>query len=470
MNDRQLKRANCFTKFKILAILTILLLTGTRRMALGRLRRMDVHFDRTGWDGVPRTALAVRPAKGKPWHDVYFKPLPHAAGEILRAWLLYVEIRAARPVRPTDPLFPGTTVRPDRFPNLHGLTLLFGGHWFGESAKHHHRAHFPRRVEDVLRLDEGPPYTRSQTHGYTPHNFRHACDQLVEHGAPAYLARIGEHRISGSIIVKALCNHNMAEDPYSYKDFSSPHGLEKLCAMGSEIAWSVLMTDEGARMVLDRGALTAAFRKRRALERELDDVRERLDLRRSQLAELASQPHESMTAADWTRAQLLRASIDAASDERADLQDALRDLEREIHALQYDPDRRVALADVLPDEAGVVDVDALQMEIDGTRFAAGRRVRRKREWLTPREFAEVAGVSESEVKRWMAGIFSSRHRGPLPWHPESPPVEWISRRRRRIHVSGINPQFLGVAERRDRLEAALSSVPDDSYLLAQTVS
>lgn len=103
-----------------------------------------------------------------------------------------------------------------------------------------------------------------------------------------------------------------------------------------------------------------------------------------------------------------------------------------------------------------MDVAALQLAIDGTTTIKGSRLRRRRRWLTPAEFAVVAGVSESEVKRWLAGVFSSRHSGPLPWPPAAVPVEWISTRRRRILVDGVNPEFLADPDRAERLETLLA--------------
>jgi hypothetical protein len=226
----------------------------------------------------------------------------------------------------------------------------------------------------------------------------------------------------------------MTEDPMLYKDFGNPQGLERLCCMGSEIAWAVLTTDAGARTALDRTAIESAMRRRAALEAELDSIRDRLAAARIRVERITNAPPASTTHEDWLRAHTLRSSIDLLWDERVETQDALRETDREIEALQHDAARRVAVPDEIPDSELIVDVAALQMTIDGTSTVKGTRRRRRRRWLTPAEFAQIAGVSVSEVKRWLKGNFSVRHGGPLPWPADAIPVDWISSRRRRILV------------------------------------
>lgn len=201
----------------------------------------------------------------------------------------------------------------------------------------------------------------------------------------------------------------------------------------------------------------------RPLEAELDSIRGRIIAARIRLERIAHADPGAIGHSEWLRAHALRCSIDLLSDERFETQDALRDVDRVIEALQHDPVRRVVVADQVDDQALIIDVAALQLAIDGTTTVNGTRRRRKRAWLTPAEFADVAGVSLSEAKRWLAGNFSARHRGPLPWPPDAVPVDWISARRRRILVDGISPEFLSDSERADRLERLLAEPGAQSY-------
>lgn len=227
MSSREMRDVRGFRALRLLTMLTILLTTGTRRHAMARLNRDDIQLARVCWDGIPRVALAVRPAKTRPWDEVCFKPLPLPAGRIVEAWMVFVEKCAARPVRGADPLFAGSLINPGRPPGSDAITRLLSGA-VGSNGHASKRAGFPRHIAEVAKIGRPGPFTARECTGYSPHALRHAADQLVEHGAPRYLADLGENRITGSVIVKAMCNHSMAEDPHCYKDFGSPQGLERL--------------------------------------------------------------------------------------------------------------------------------------------------------------------------------------------------------------------------------------------------
>jgi hypothetical protein len=453
----QLRSTSVTWSLRTLAMLVIFLTTGTRRLALTRIRRGDFELRRACWDGIPRPALGVRPAKGKPWDQTFFKPLPLPAGSIIEAWALLVSALSEGELTADDPLFPATITEPHRPTSPRVLTAHFSGYvQAGAADGPRKRAAFPRDIDAVASIGRHRgPYTDGQCTGYSPHTLRHAADQLVEHGAPRYLADLGERRITGATIVKAMCNHAMTEDPLLYKDFANPQGLERLCCMASEIAWAVLTSDAGARFALDRERIESAMRKRAALEAELESIRDRLAAARIRVERVANADPRSVRHEDWLRAHNLRTSIDLMADERSEVQDALREVDRELGDLLRDPGREVAVPDELDDSELIVDVAALQLAIDGTTVVKGTRRRRHRWWLTPAEFAAVAGVSESEVKRWLSGVFSSRHRGPLPWPADAVPVEWISSRRRRILIDGVNPEFLADPGRAERLDAVL---------------
>ncbi|MDX6690529.1 MAG: hypothetical protein QOG15_1986 [Solirubrobacteraceae bacterium] len=464
MTPGQLRDSSVAWSLRILAMLVVMLTTGTRRHALLRIRRGDFQSQRTCWDGIPRPAVGVRPGKGKPWDQLFFKPIPLPAGRIIEAWAGLVAALSHEPLSPDDPLFPATMTQPHQETSPSVMTIQFSGYFkrgVGDGPRR--RAAFPRYIDTVAFIGRyRGPYSDRQCTRYSPHALRHAADQLVEHGAPRYLADLGEHRISGSIIVKAMCNHSMTEDPMLYKDFANPQGLERLCCIGSEIAWAVLTSDAGARVVLDRARIEAAMRTRAALEAELETIRDRIGAARIRVERVVNADPRSTTHEDWLRAHNLRSSIDMMGDERSEVQAALRDVDRELADLQHDEARKVAVPDEIDDSELVVDVAALQLTIDGTTTIKGSRRRRRRRWLTPAEFAHVAGVSESEVKRWLAGVFSSRHRGPLPWPPDAVPVEWISTRRRRILVDGVNPEFVADPDCAERLETLLAQLGKDA--------
>jgi hypothetical protein len=127
MSTSQLENARVFRDLRMLTMLVVLLVTGTRRLAMVRIRRGDVDRRRVCWDGIPRPALGVRPAKGRPWDQLFYKPIPLPAGRIVKAWMLLVEGLAGEALTADDPLFPASRLNPPS-DSSRKVTTMFSGY------------------------------------------------------------------------------------------------------------------------------------------------------------------------------------------------------------------------------------------------------------------------------------------------------------------------------------------------------
>jgi hypothetical protein len=95
-----------------------------------------------------------------------------------------------------------------------------------------------------------------------------------------------------------------------------------------------------------------------------------------------------------------------------------------------------------------------------------RRLHRRRNCVTPEEFARLLGKGASSVRRWVSDAVADK---PLPrqktpvWDSAAPPIVVFNERKRAIYVEGINPEVLDSREKREMLAETLASDPPEGW-------
>jgi len=257
-----------------------------------------------------------------------------------------------------------------------------------------------------------------------------------------------------------LLDHQIPKDPYGYAGISSEEGREHYSRVAIAGIWRLLTSDDGARKVLDAEALRRALRERTALETEMTRLRAQID-----------RAHEELRAAPLSAVKRTKdfglavdllgrqAQLSWTQDAERRVADRLSDLNAQIERLKHNPAYRIALSDDAPAEAMNVTAEMIELEETGIRSNRGRPVRRLRDWLTPKEFADWYGVGEATVRRWLRGAGVRSGDVSAPWEPDDVPVIDISARRRVILVDKIKPTCVTDVARLDALEERLGTWP-----------
>lgn len=451
MSDRQLRQAGPLV-LKNFVILTIFLLSGGRLLAISNLRRGDFEPTRRLRDGTTAPVLLLRPRKHTDSSIVRPKPLPLEAAALLAAWLIVAERHYGWPTEPHDPLMPG---------NGPGRAMAYSS--YAKTLKGGYGSKKPRIAIVPMHVDTlGKRTTEcddAELCGYGPHTLRRFADQTARRAAKDWVS-VNPGPADANDIAEVLLDHAIPKDPYGYAGISSEEGREHYSQIAVAGIWRLLTTDDGARKVVDAEALRAALRERTALETELTRLRRHIDAE-----------HEDIRAAPLSAAKRKKdlgllvelvgrqAELSRIVDAERRMMDRLHAVEREIDRLKHDPACLVPLPDQAPAEAATVTSEAIELEETGVRSIRGRPVRRLRDWLTPREFAEWFGVGEATGRRWLRGLGLRPGDPWAPWEPDDIPVVEISPRRRVILVDRIKPTCVTDVPRREALEELLATWP-----------
>lgn len=437
---------------KNLLILTLFLLSGGRLRAISKLTRGDFEPARLLRDGTTAPALLLRPGKRTDSSIIRPKVLPPEAAALVSAWLIVAERHYGWPTKSSDPLIPGLGPRKAMAYGSYRKALMgdYGAKFARGAIVPMHFETLGKRIADC---------EDAELCGYGPHTLRRFADQTARQAAKDWVAAnpgpADEHDIA-----EVLLDHRILKDPYGYAGISSEEGREHYGRIAIAGIWRLLTTDDGARKAIDGPSLRAALRERTALETELARLRRHID-----------REHEEIRAAPLTAARRTRdvgllveivsrqAELSRTVDAERRMTDRLSALEREIDRLKHDPGGRVALPDDASAEATTVTAEIIELEETGIRSIRGRPVRRLRDWLTAKEFADWYGVGEATVRRWLRGLGIRRGDPSAPWEPDDIPVVEISARRRVVLVDKIKPTCVTDVGRLDALEERLATWP-----------
>jgi integrase len=457
LTESVVRKKGLFRLLRNRALLMLFVITGARLEALCALRFPDYDSRHRSPDGRVGPAIALRPGKSIDRREIRWKPLPVEAGLVIDAYLAVVRRHICLSFSSTGPLWLASPANPEAPLHYHSVQNKLSG----QSA-----AAIARDGGTIPLLPrEGSPETvggRSPgpRQGYSPQTLRRAALQLARAGARRYCEE-HELEMDPECISEVLLDHDVRADRYGYADVATPQGRERWAAVGAAVNWEMLTTARGARRVPDADAYRRALRRRSALLVELKDIRDGID----EAARLSEPPD---VAEDMGSLLVLARSQMAAQrlfrDERV-LTEELREVEKDLERLRYDPRRRIVLPDTAPESSAKVDLDAIEREeaapVEEDRDPEPRL--REPAWLTPGELAELLGVASSTVARWLRGHQLPGQRGSpeRPWEPEEIPIDAsLGPRQRRIPVAGIRADFIEAAVDARALERVLSAPPE----------
>jgi hypothetical protein len=470
MSSAPLLHSGLFVPLRARVTLGLLVIIGARIQALADLSIDDVIRE---WHGPAPDHLcgpAIRLRPGKTLHRDHerIKPIPPGLLNAIDVYLRYLELAAeiivcwdiapsTRIVERTlsTPLLvrarqvwtPWRTDRIRMF--LSGRTPSnYGGRW--------ERGAYPliSRIAGV-NPDHSPELR--QFVGYTPHEYRHLASQVAERAGKLWNekhpATGGDSEFTPGMYAAALLDHDMPEHRLRalYGDRNRGDTRTLLAGRATYGIWDLLTTDEGARRRPDVDKYRDVSRLAGALDAERKHLQDRLE--RTAVAGKAP-------AADPQRLLLEMADF---SQQVARVNDQLDRARQRLDDLKHDQTTWIAIPDDAPDP-GPVDFECLNHTVEENADQFPRVTSRVRDFLTPRELAELAGRgAQSTVTRWMKGEHLPSDPRLRPWEADAIPVdESLGPRYRRILVDRIKDSFWVTETMRRRRDEILSDWPTGS--------
>jgi len=477
LSDYQIARRGLWRPARDRALLVLMVLTGGRRTALARLRRMDYVRDH---DGPPPdcrrgAVLDLRPRKGKGREEVRRKPIPHGAALVFDVYLALMDrtIKAAGHPEPSaeDPLL---VAEPAHFNKQVREDWLYRRVAGARTT----RALVPRdpRHIDVQLTEE----QRAQC-GYTPHEYRHFADQLAERSGEIWNKR---HPATGaeanppiSYYAAALLDNGGIDNDLRalYGDRRAPAMLEVVAGRAAEIGWELLTTDLGLRK---RPNITAYEREMTVLrqieddERRLERSAQKLQARYTRcgqreprtptvdrLDEILRLQEEQLASIDELKEMVLESS--RITHELVTLSRRKADAITKVNMFRFDQTTWLPVLDSEPAGSEQVDWDAIDKGKLGKALLPSDTPIGVRDWLTLHEFCQIAGLeARSTLTRWVKGEHIPTRRDKRPWEPGLAPVDSsLGVNYRRIWVPGVHEAFWRTALMREQLAETLSHWP-----------
>lgn len=435
----KLRMGGLFLPLRDRALLSFLSTIGPRRKAALKLSRGDYVHDHLRPDGRRGPAINLTPAKTRGGRAARWKPLPDGLALIIDTYLLYIELRIGRSLVDGDPLWVSEITPEVRRMSAPGMYNRLAGRG--------------RRNKALLRRDPADPYT-----GYAPHTVRAAAAQsILSTDAQRWLEKKGEDAPPLSIAEALLDHEDMKLDEFGYHGAKKPEYRERLSAIGAELNWLRLTTELGARKIPDADC----YRKLLHRQKGLWDERQHYSKERRRHRRQAAAAAEN---GDLKEVMLTNVQADTAADHENEVVYQLGEIKNELTQLRLDPRRLFCVPDdVRNEDVPEVDLDEIEREVnEGLVSTQARRLRRKRDVLTPSEYAALFDHGESSVRRW-------RQKGVPPRLRKNPFKEglepWVvySSRRVAIHADAINPDTIDTPEKAEKLAEALASELPDGW-------
>lgn len=281
-----------------------------------------------------------------------------------------------------------------------------------------------------------------------PHAFRHLVEELANEAGFDYLAENPESRksMSTQVFADGLLDHAMTGDALGYKGLNNEPGRMKLAGLASKGLWEHLRGERGARKGIDRERLIMAKREVEEATARVSAVGRQIEEHRRQRRAKVDRAHNArenggrLTAEEATDLildlGLLASLLDDEQDELVTLREQLHDARAELHAARTD-------LIPLPDDAPETDPDdpelanAIADDLQSTKEPRPF----VRDWTTFKEGAKAFGVSEVTMRRWANGQLPYAEGDPRnPWDAQSPPIQVLSERKRRLIVTELDPK------------------------------
>lgn len=406
-----LKGGGLATPLKYRALLAFLSCVGPR-ITCGLATTVG-DFDRHRSHGAGQgPAVRIQPFKTEEGRRPRWKPVPVGLANLLSTYLAFREIQLGRPLTSAEPLFISHACEP-----LRAFTPGGARHWL--YAKLLVNPHAMRKLTKVWSSSEG------------------AIEVLRENGRHA-----GNAEPSG----EALLDHGLDLSAL-YRGESKRAGRERLSAWATEVCWEMLTTRRGARRAVDEKRYQDAVRA----ESLLSDVRKQRQAALDDLCRAAVRDGAEVSA---TELVALSQEVNRIRDDLDDARAVITGIESwSLDYLKLIPDD----SDAVPECRPLRELRAEALSHGAVRPGLPRRVRN---WVTPKEFARLIGVSEASVRAWIA---NGLPRGKHWWAPDRSPVHRFSDdRRRALLVDRLNWEALNV-EQRAALELLITEPAPDGW-------
>jgi len=482
LSDESLDTRGLWRPVRDRLLLVLMVLTGGRRNAIARLCREDYMPDHEGPlpDCRRGAALSLRPRKGKGRDEVRRKPIPREAALVLDTYLMLMDRLLAHrghgPVPANAPLLvaePAHYSKPIREVWLHhrvaGATV---NKWLPLVQRD--ARHMPKHVAEDER-----PYC-----GYTPHEYRHFANKLAERAGEIwnerYPATGGETNPPISYYAAALLDNGGIEQDLRalYGDRLTTTMLEVVSGRAAEIGWEILTTDVGLRKRPDVAAYERELILLRRIEdeeRRLEQTTQKLQARHARCGQLAlpraDAPESDRLDVILRRQEEMVASISELKEimlESSSITHHLIQLSRQkadtiikLDKYRLDQATWLPVSDSEPPGAERVDWDSIDRGTLGQPLMPLDATVAVRDWLTFREFCEIADLeARSTLTRWAKGEHIPTRRDKRPWEPGHAPVDAsLGVNYRRIWIPGVHEAFWRTRLMREALAEALGRWP-----------
>ncbi len=478
MSNSRLLQSGLWRPMRDRLLLVLMILTGGRRAAIARLRRLDYVSDYVGPPPDLRAgaALDLRPQKGKDRDEVRRKPIPPQAAIVVESYLTAMDRWLVAS---------GKSPAPRSAP----LLVALPGRWRGVRPEWIHRrvageigGQRPLVVKDPRQVPAHVTAADAAYCGYTPHEFRHFSNQIAEGAGRIHNER---HPATGGDVnppipyyAAALLDNGGPEKDMRalYGDRKAPAMLEVIAGRAAEVGWEILTTGIGIRKRPNIEAYEMELIRLRRIEdeeRRLEQAVQRLQAKRSVELTVANggKPETDRLDLLLHRQEDLIASVKELKElllESSSITHQLVQLSREkadvikkLDLYRLDRATWLPVPDTEPPGAEKVDWDTIDKAKLGTPLMPGEAPSAVRDWLTFREFCEVIELNaRSTLTRWARGEHLPARPDRRPWEPDHVPVD-DSRgvNYRRIWVPGVKDTFWRTRGRREAVAKALSRWP-----------
>jgi hypothetical protein len=463
-------------------LLVLMVLTGGRRNAMARLCREDYIPDCEGPmpDCRRGAALDLRPRKGKGRDEVRRKPIPRQAALVLDTYLTLIDrMLASAGHAPAPPHVPLLVAEPSHYAKPIRQQWLYhrvaGGKTNGwRPIVSRDPRHVPKHV-----TEEERPYC-----GYTPHEYRHFANKFAERAGEVwnerYPATGGETNPPNSYYAAALLDNGGIERDLRalYGDRRTPAMLEVVSGRAAEVGWELLTTGIGLRKRPDVAAYERELIRLRRIEdeeRRLEQSAQKLQTRHARCGQRALPSpdapqedridvilrcqEEQVALIGELKEIMLESS--AITHQLVQLSRQKADTIIKLDMYRLDQATWLPVPDSEPPGAERVDWEAIDQGTLGQPLMATGAPAAIRDWLTFREFCELAGLeARSTLTRWVKGEHIPTRRDKRPWEPGKAPVDASLRiNYRRIWVPGVHDAFWRTNLMREALAETLGHWP-----------
>ena len=149
-------------------------------------------------------------------------------------------------------------------------------------------------------------------------------------------------------------------------------------------------------------------------------------------------------------------ALEDLHDEERRVREQLGEIGEQLRSLR-DPQRFLPLDE--EEKLVSVDLDVIERnELGGNTDYDRRRHKPVRDWITPKELAQILDMGDASIRRWINGKFPRNFQ---PWDRDKPPIDAsFGPKRKRLMVSGFNDGLFPSELAKEKLAETLARWPE----------